>query len=186
METCFAPQYISKVYKSILNLSNDYRLYRENVLKGNLYESIQKQYDDQLNVNMTRSDVKTSLFTAFFSSNKFLGQKDARHKKNFSEAFPSIYTLFKTIKADHRHFKPTDFATKPHQLLSIMLQRIESFIVIDLVVKELLENHPNIPVYTIHDSICSTKEHIPFIENLFKTMIEKYTGLTPTFDLQPW
>ncbi|WP_460685546.1 hypothetical protein [Niabella aquatica] len=186
MENAFSAAKYTYIIKCISKLGADYTLYKEKILSGKLYEGMQEHYQQTLQVSLRRDEVKTSLFTTIFSSNKFMGQKDARPKKLFSQIFPSVYKVIAAIKKGEKYFQESSITDKPYKLFSIMLQRIESHVVLDNIVSKLINKYPNMPVYTIHDSICSTERHMPLIKQIFEETIFTTTGLTPKFSFECW
>ena len=44
------------------------------------------------------------------------------------------------------------------------------------VCKELQSKHPNIPFYTIHDSILTTQSNLPIVQKVMTDVITKLTG----------
>jgi hypothetical protein len=169
-----------KIQKAIVNLGDDYIIYREKVLSGTLYEYLQDQY------NLERKAAKRSFFATIFSSNHFMGQKEAELKKDFRLQFPTVYNFIKAVKTSSKDFLLQDKLKKQHSRLSIILQRLESYIVIDQLTTRILKDHPNIPIYTIHDNICSIEEYMPLIQQLFTETILTNTNLTPKFSLECW
>ena len=58
---------------------------------------------------------------------------------------------------------------------SYLLQRSEVFLMLN-VCKELQLQHPNIPFYTIHDSILTTQSNLPIVQKVMTDVITKLTG----------
>ncbi|CAN1513284.1 hypothetical protein MCERE19_00848 [Spirosomataceae bacterium] len=58
---------------------------------------------------------------------------------------------------------------------SYLLQRSEVFLMLN-VCKELQLKHPNIPFYTIHDSILTTQSNLPIVQKVMTDVITKLTG----------
>ena len=58
---------------------------------------------------------------------------------------------------------------------SYLLQRSEVFLMLN-VCKELQLLHPNIPFYTIHDSILTTQSNLPIVQKVMTDVITKLTG----------
>ena len=58
---------------------------------------------------------------------------------------------------------------------SYLLQRSEVFLMLN-VCKELQLRHPNIPFYTIHDSILTTQSNLPIVQRVMTDVITELTG----------
>lgn len=185
MENEFPVTIYTYIIKSISQLGEDYTVYKDSVLAGRLYENIQIQYQEKLDLKMERDDIKTSLFTTFFSSNRFRGQKSAAPKNMFSKISPTVYQVFSAIKKGYGGSEQSSsLIDKPHSRLSILLQRIESFTILDVITNAIINKHTDIPVYTIHDSICSIEKYMPIIQRVFEEKILEFTGFVPAMDLK--
>lgn len=150
---------------NMVNLS----LFYNSVINGTLYEDFIKSYGN----NITRKEVKIILFKVLFSSNKrqnlipFKGEK-----KIFRSVYPFVYDCIYNIKQ----------GDKENNLLPVYLQKFESYLFIDCIAKELVEN--NIIPLTVHDSvIIPTKDLNLSLEIIHKVML-KEIGVVPKFNIE--
>ena len=67
-----------------------------------------------------------------------------------------------------------------------MLQRMESHIFLDIISKKILAERPGLPIYTIHDSIATTKENEGYISKTMFIVIEKMIGHPPNYKTEYW
>ncbi|WP_282631175.1 hypothetical protein [Empedobacter sedimenti] len=68
-----------------------------------------------------------------------------------------------------------------------LLQHIEADCVIDFVTKKISEVHPEIPIFTIHDSICTIDIDSDVIYRLIKKYISEYSGgILPSIKEEFW
>ena len=149
--------------------------YIELVRKGLLYEFLQKQFKEQLKVDYTsRKQVKTAVFQTLFTGNSFIGQKEAAPKKIFAELFPEVYEVFRQIKKK-------DKTTLPR-----LLQSIESYLIIDLICRRIGKELPEAPIFTIHDSIATTKENVDAIQQIMLEECTKAIGFAPKLTIENW
>lgn len=94
--------------------------------------------------SISRAEAKIMAFEIMFSSQR----NNSKNKKLFSDMFPTIIRYLDLFKKEN-HYKK----------LSIRLQKLESFIFIDLIYFKLLETQHT--VFTKHDSIlCKESESI--------------------------
>jgi len=70
--------------------------------------------------------------------------------------------------------------------LAVSLQRFESDLVLFRVSKDIYNNHPEIPLYTIHDSIATTMGNEKVILNYFQKHIQERIGYSPKFSTDYW
>jgi hypothetical protein len=112
-----------------------------------------------------KQSMKTMIFTILFSNNRFIGQPGAEPKKDFRDAFPNVYELFKLIKV------------KNHRALAHLLQRIESKIMIEAVASRIAKERPNLPFFTIHDSVLTIEGEEAYLAYIIEEEVLKYTNL---------
>jgi len=155
-----APETIAKVNYEITK-------YSKLVVAGKFYEHMQPFFE-ALHPAKTidRNYVKTQMLTIMFSE-----AWRAQHyttSKVFREEFPTIYDLFTAIK------------NVQHNYLPIILQRIESFLVIDKICKRISKERSYIPLFTIHDNIITTVGHEVYVQKIMEEEVEAFIGYKPT------
>lgn len=143
------------------------------VVEGKLYEYIQRNfsslYPDRFN---NRENTKKEVMRIFYSDPK----KDSIPFYEpccwFGQHFPVTYELFRIIKASD------------YTLLPVLLQRIESFIVIDTICKKISKSYPAIPLFTIHDSIVTMEENRAIVEAIMREELKAFVGHEPTLAVE--
>jgi len=113
--------------------------------QGELYESLLASLrNEDEGCLYGRRQTKTELFRdVLYGKNKARGTV----RTVFNEQFPQVAEVIKDLKRkDHRH-------------LSHLMQRLESKLVIERTCGQLMEEHPDQPLLTIHDSILTTPDH---------------------------
>lgn len=160
------------MYTKNLQISDkqDVNMYVSLVKKGNYYEYLMKEFSNQGLVYLDRKDFKEQLFTVYFGNNNAVHHSPA--VRLFLSIFPDVWSLFTAVKKYE------------HNKLAILLQRIESFTMLDCVAKKIIKEFPEHPFITKHDSILVPdiffKEKIEDLENLIKETIELVVGHKPT------
>lgn len=140
---------------------------------------------DRLSIENQRpyifSDAMTSLDRqARLNPDKTLKNKHLYLGKNkilldiFENGFPYISELFNYLK---KH----DYAD-----LSKIMQRIESTAVIEHGCKSILRKLGSIPIFTLHDCIVTTAQHIEIVNEIFIVAISEYMGYTPKTKITYW
>lgn len=129
--------------------------------QGILYRTLKDEMEDR--EMPLRHWVKTEMFEVLFGSNRL----KSRLKDIFEETFPGVAEVIRVHK------------TKDYRFLPRLLQNIEANFVINGVCRRIMTEMPDAPVYTIHDSILTTR---PFVEPIRQIMVEDFArlGLTPT------
>ena len=95
----------------------------------------------------------------------------------FKSEYPSVYRIMQKIKGTKAHEK---------NYFAILLQNIEADCILDYCTKKISSDHPNIPLFTIHDSIVTTEENIEIVEHKFKEYLGTYFGTIPKLKNEPW
>ena len=138
---------------------------------GELYEYLQ----ETLRLcNGSRKRVKVAVFQILFTDNRFIGQKAAQPKSEFKKLFPEVYRILSIIKKNKSN------------LLPILLQRIESEIILNRVSKRIERERPELPIFTIHDSVVTTRGNEYYIECVMKDEMEKAINLMPNTKIEYW
>ena len=138
---------------------------------GNFYEAITPVlYPGE---RKDRQDIKTDVYIIFFSKNK-CGRRLKKNKMPFKKYFPTIYAIFNALKKHNQ------------KVLSHILQRIESHIVIEKATRRIAEERPELPIFTIHDSIATTVGDEEYVESVLKEEIKAITGLTASIGKEYW
>lgn len=111
-----------------------------------------------------RDAMKVITLTIFYSA---LKTKNPQIKK-FKQLFPNFSKLLDLLKqSNHKNF-------------SKMLQHIEANCIIDYVTKKLSIDYPQMPLYTIHDSIMTTESYRAILDTEMPKLIsESCLGLKP-------
>ena len=153
---------------------SDVQRYKKLVKEGNFYQYIEKMLSKKENQEIDRKKIKAAVFQILFTDNRFFGQIDAVSKRIFREAFPTVYRLFAVIKQ------------KDKRNLPILLQRIESHLVLQVVTKRIAKDRPELPLFTIHDSVITTKGNEEYVKEIITSEIEKAVGFAPKLKTEYW
>lgn len=86
----------------------------------------------------------------------------------FESLFPSIFQAIQRIKSEFGY-----------KTISLLLQRMESALMIDGVCRRLVADYPDVPFLTIHDSAIAVIDTGGVVRKLIKEEFERY-GLRVT------
>lgn len=152
--------------KSPLAKVADAAEYIEQASKGTLYEYIAGTLISRdVAVPEERKELKAMVFQTLFTDNRFFAQHDAAPKRIFTEIFPTVSQVFNLIKR------------KQSNDLPILLQQIESTIFLDHIAKRISEERPQLPIFTIHDSILTTVGSEEYVASIIKEECAKIVGV---------
>jgi hypothetical protein len=130
---------------------------------GKIYELFEQK-------GMTRDEAKKTMFGIIYGDNKYSN----KNKTVFKELYPTVWRLFGLIKSKHKNN------------LVLLLQRIESFIILNQVCKRMLDEMPKAPIITLHDCIATTPKYIEYTTRIIKEEMKKYIGNEPTINIEEW
>lgn len=147
--------------------------YLEFVNSGVFYEKISKVMSPSATL-FDKQSLKKMIFTVFFSNNRYMGQPMAKPKREFKELFPNVYEIFRIIKL------------RNHNALAHILQRIESLVVIQHAALRISQEQPELPIFTIHDSIVTTVGNEDYVTAVIQEEVFKLTGLNALLGKEYW
>ena len=151
-------------------MNKDYQLYSQLCNNGNLYEAIMRGYKQQFSKVINRKTAKETVFTCMFSdykNHKYKKKSKKEEIKMFRKAFPSIYGMFnefQKISLMQKVLVRNNNTEAIHKNVSLILQRVESKIMIDYIGRALSEN--NIFFTTIHDAIITTPDNVEEVKRI--------------------
>lgn len=130
------------------------------------------------NMNEIRENFKGFMMYILFSDNTHY-----RHYATFIRMFRAVYPgVCRWIEDIHKLIGKVQF--------SYLLQRAESYVVLDVIAREFHSLHPTAPVYTIHDGIYTHEEFVPDLIRIVKSRCKEITGInvglkTKTHQIDP-
>ncbi len=140
--------------------------YADLVIGGKLYEFLAEKYKSSMGYERTRGQIKQMLFKIYYSRNTSYESI----KKFFATEFPTIMAyIYKTNSIKHN-------------TLSIQLQTIESYSILD-VIMPLLEQK-GIRPYTIHDSFVCKESEAKTIEEIFTNKLIELYSIAPALHVE--
>ncbi|MVO08551.1 hypothetical protein GOQ30_05170 [Flavobacterium sp. TP390] len=168
------PYYVSKNAENAY-LSENVNQYIEIVKSGQLYEEFGRILlmkgiikDD----SPVRNQAKKIIFSAIFSPNQSISYNSAI--KIFKDNFPDVYEIYRLIKQNE------------HRTLACLLQNIEAKLVLHTACKIISEEKPEIPIFTLHDSIITTEGNENYVYQILYDVLLNAIGIPPTLKLENW
>ncbi|MBN1599257.1 MAG: hypothetical protein JW894_13265 [Bacteroidales bacterium] len=146
---------------------NDFYKYLVSIVKSKL--ELKTQDEDVL-----RERIKKNMRLVLFDDNKD-HRRHGTYLKMFKELYPGVekwtYDILKRIGKKE---------------FSYLLQRAESYIVLDVISRNFHENFPSVPIFTIHDAICTYPEYIQPLVELTNKHFTKIIGTPVGLKIKPW
>jgi hypothetical protein len=120
------------------------------VRNGNYYQYL----IDNLNLS-SKKEAKELTYKVLFGKN----HDNSKWDSYFKYLFPTIHYFIKLYKKEYGDYK----------ILSYTLQRMESKLIFNEIVKSLMVINPDIKVVTIHDSIIVQRKYKDIVNNIFQS-----------------
>jgi len=155
------------------------------VSEGKYYEVFGQILQDKGLISNDVKDVrkfaKEATYSSFFASN--LHATFIRTMGYFKQTFPNVYLIFSRIKFNPKGVKIKE---KRHRALAITLQAFEADLFLNKICKRINEFNPDIPIFTIHDSVVTTLEYHAIVEEIVKDEIYKAINIIPVLNIEEW
>ncbi len=147
----------------------DVKLYTSLVTSGKFYQYMMNKFKENDISFIDRKDLKEQLFIVFFGRNG--AERYSKAARLFSKCFPNVWQLFKTIKKED------------YRKLAILLQKIESFVILQRVAPRIVQDLPGVPFITKHDSILPSDilivREAGKVKKIMAEVIKEVTGYCP-------
>lgn len=162
--------------------NQDVKKYNSWVQSGRFYEHFADELvlrklipQDCLN---RRDRAKEITMTILFGKNDSV-KKVKKAVRAFSEVFPTVFQITELVK-----FGESD--DRPHSALACTLQSFEADIILKHCCATLETEYPDLPIFTIHDSIVTTKGNEHIVLEVMRSTFEKTMGCVPVFKPEYW
>lgn len=105
----------------------------------------------------------------------------SKSRKVFAELFPEVYRVFSLVRGSQRGNKFNSY-----QRFSILLQRIEAHLVLDVIERKINEEYPEIITLTIHDSIMTSlyTDHVQVVKEIMEEELTHFVGFKPKLKIE--
>ena len=166
---------LRSLIKDVKKSVSTYKLKR-NILDGDFYEEtgieIGTYYNQPFEEEITEKDLKEQRNMTKKETMKIMfGRKG---NKKFKFHYPDVNEIYSLIKE------------KNHKVLAWVLQYIEANMLLYTVCPQIAEENPDIPLFTIHDSIVTTEEHAEYVKDRMIEIIQETIGFTPMIEPELW
>jgi len=146
------PLFLAVLIKKTLPLKQlinaEFQKYFDLVNNGLIYEYLMKKCSIK-----KREDVKDMMYKVLFGKNGEV----AKQNKMFASIFPDVFNFIVTYKIKNSN----------HKSVSHDLQKMESEFIFNSVIKRIIDTNPEIPLFTIHDSIVVPLKYKKTVQTIF-------------------
>lgn len=154
------PLFLSKLIQDLKYPieQSEFNLFSILVQNGNYYQFLM----DNLKLK-DKSQAKELTYKVFFGKN----HKNSKWDKHFCRIFPNIYNFIKIFKKEKGDYRT----------LSYELQKMESNLIFNDIVKTVMIINPEIKIITVHDSIIVSKVWKDFVNDIFQSKLSEYFNI---------
>jgi len=129
---------------------DEFIIFKELTKNGTYYQYLM----DTLNIK-DRKEVKTLTYKVLFGKNAGRSKAD----KLFKSVFPTIHKFIVLYKKEHNDYK----------ILSHHLQKMESNLIFNKIIRKVISNYPDLRIITVHDSIVIPRIYKESVNAIFQT-----------------
>ena len=183
--------YIEKYSKT-----GDFLLYSQLCTNGQIYEFFMEGMGLNLNNQKERDRIKELLCSSVLFSRLRVSKEKKRFKDYFKSCFPSVYSMFQTIKSMDETIlpelkeiiRPTGVKFKYHKsnfaykLVSCLMQRAEAAMMFQVIAPRLIET--GIKFVTVHDSFIVLPEKVEHTNLVIRESFESIGLPSPTLSIK--
>jgi len=166
-----------------LEVSNnvDIMKYVNLVISGKLYEYLMAEFKKE-GIELTRDKTKKQMLRILFARNNPPKNELNRKCRNvFKKCFPTVHKIFSKARGSDKGDKFTSY-----KRFAILLQSIESHLILDKILKRIYKELPGVIAITVHDSIMTGLKEYE-VESVQKIMTEEFTefvGYSPKIKIE--
>ena len=151
--------------------------FKEIVSSGRFYEEFGKVLKENGELedvpdNEIKAAAKEITFSTLFSKNSSI--RYVKSIQLFKQQFPNVYEVIKYIKDGH------------HPTLAVILQNLEADLVLHKTCKFISECNPEVPLFTLHDSIITTEENVELVKQKMIDVLTQFVDAEPTLKIERW
>ena len=190
---------ITNIYGSIMCLDSSQdavnqisglSTFKEDAVSGFLYERFMSKLNQQPDLALSeqfaervanRDAVKGEVFRSLYSRNDLVDEDSYWPTRVFNATYPDATRLFAAIKSDNR-IKTTE----RHKLFAEIIQQVESYCVLKLICGKIAAERPNLPIFTIHDSVVTTVGNEQYVKSVIEDVLATKIGMPPKVKFEYW
>ncbi len=163
-----------------LDIFPDVKEYIELATTGKIYDILYRLWNEKLGTNHDRKSAKKMLLKIQNWPN-FIESKE---KTILEERFPNVMAAFKQLQVGFTKVKGGKRNAKwkygdQISTFAYVMQEFEAHVILDKICGHIAKKKPGVPLFTIHDCIYTTEEHIDYLKEVMETKIYKILGRMP-------
>lgn len=164
-----------------VSLNQDVKTFIHLAVMGEIYEYLMSEFAKQ-GIRIKRDETKRQVLRILFARNRM--PKDETNRKCrqiFKDRFPTVHKIFSKVRG---HEKGDKFQN--YKRFAILLQRIESYLMLDVILKRIYKELPGVIAITIHDSIMTgiLTNNVEAVRKIMAEELTKFVGFRPQIKIE--
>lgn len=180
------PDVLDDLWQGVV--SKDVEDYRAAALNGGMYELMMDRYEKITDKSIDRDTIKTRYLSILFSPTYF-NEQDKVYIQLRKE-FPTVFQIFEWVNTGYKKFKNGvngKMKRKPDEqssALALLLQQLEAELILDNIVPLIKKQAPDVPLFTIHDSIVTTVGNEDLVKECMEQGSKQFLGFSPVIEIE--
>ncbi len=161
--------------------NEDVKKYIYLVVSGQLYEYMIEAFSGE-GLTLDRPETKRQILRILFARNRPPKDPVNRLARDiFKTEFPTVHRIFSKVRGSMKGNKFQNF-----KRFSILLQRIESYLMLDVVLKRIYRELPGTIAVTIHDSVMTgiLTNNVEAVRKIIHEELTNFVGLAPFLEIE--
>jgi len=164
-----------------VSLSEDVKKYTFLVISGQLYEYLMQEFLNE-GLQLNRNETKSQVLRILFARNRI--PKDEINRKArqiFIKNFPKVHRIFSKVRGSESGDKFQNF-----KRFAVLLQRIESYLMLDVILKRIYKELPGTIAITIHDSVMTgiLTNNVEAVRKIMTEELTYFVGFSPKIKIE--
>lgn len=164
-----------------VSLNEDVKKYIKLVASGGLYEYLMQAFAEE-GIVLTRQETKLQVLRILFARNRLPKNEINRAcRLIFKKHFPTVQRIFNKIRGTEQGDKFQNY-----KRFAILLQRIESFLMLEVILKRIYRELPGVIAITIHDSIMTgiLTNKVDAVRKIIEEELTFFVGISPKIKIE--
>jgi hypothetical protein len=164
-----------------VSLTEDVKKYIYLVVSGQFYEYLMKEFFKE-GLVLTRKETKLQVLRILFARNRL--PKDLINRKArqiFIRNFPTVHRIFSKVRGRDQGTK-----FENSNRFAILLARIESYLMLEVIMKRINKELPKVIALTIHDSVMTgiLTSDVDGVRKIMTEALNEFVGSAPKIEIE--
>jgi hypothetical protein len=158
----------------VIAAQDQFGAYRD-AINSDLYEYLQANLPAlSSDTPIDRQDLKGMIFSVLYSHNRFIQKGKAEPKRQCRALFPEVYEIFSMVKS------------KGSTALAILLQRLETELVLNRAAKKFSKAYSRCPLFSLHDALAVESSYADAYADVLRREALDFCGLDLKLKKEVW